>query len=105
MPRASIRRMTTDFAKTRVNARIDQVAEAQLRYVTEHTQMNVTEALKASIALLYEKVSREHASPTEILNRGLNFVGMGDSGREDVSENYKTELTRSLQQKLGSADR
>jgi len=98
--------MSTDSAKTRVNARIDQVAEAQLRYVTEHTQMNVTEALKASIALMYDKISREHSRPAEILSRGVNFVGMGDSGRDDVSENYKVELAFSLQQKLDSvADR
>ena len=93
-----------DSTKFRVNARIDRVAEEQLRYVTEHTQMNVTEALRASIALMYDKVSREHARPVDILKRGENFVGMGESGRADGSENYKADLARAYASKL-DADR
>lgn len=77
---------------TRINARIDQVAEAQLRYVTEHTRMNVTEALRAAIALMYEKVSREHLRPVQLLRAGDSFVALGASGRSDGSENYKREL-------------
>ena len=84
----------------RVNARIDRVAEEQLRYVTEHTQMNVTEALRASIALMYDKVSREHARPADILKRTENFLAMGDSGRADGSENYKADLARAYASKL-----
>ena len=59
----------TDSEKARINARIDRVAEAQLRYVTEHTQMNISDALRASIALLYDKVSREHIRSAELLAR------------------------------------
>jgi len=93
-------------ANFRVNARIDRVAEEQLRYVTEHTQMNVTEALRASIALMYDKVSREHASPAAILKRGENFVAMGDSGRPDGSESYKADLASAYARKLAlDADR
>jgi hypothetical protein len=89
-----------DPAKFRVNARIDRIAEEQLRYVTEHTQMNVTEALRASIALMYDKVSREHARPADILKRAENFLAMGDSGRPDGSENYKADLARAYASKL-----
>jgi hypothetical protein len=89
-----------DAAKTRINARIDRVAEEQLRYVTEHTQMNVTEALRASIALMYDKVSREHARPADILKRGETFVAMGDSGRPDGSESYKADLAKAYASKL-----
>jgi len=97
---------TPDSAKTRINARIDKIAEAQLRYVTEHTQMNVTEALRASIALMYDKVSREHARPADILKRGQSFVAMGESGRENGSEDYKAELAAAYASKLASdADR
>lgn len=90
----------SETSKFRVNARIDRIAEEQLRYVTEHTQMNVTEALRASIALMYEKVSREHARPADILKRAENFVAMGDSGRADGSESYKTDLARAFAGKL-----
>lgn len=95
---------TPDYPKTRVNARIDQVAEEQLRYVTEHTQMNVTEALKASIGLLYEQVRAQHARPAEILARRPSFVAMGDSGQADVSEQYKSILAQRLVGKI-DADR
>jgi len=76
-----------------------------LRYVTEHTQMNVTEALKASIALMYEKVSREEVRAVELLKRS-GFIGMGDSGRSDGSTNYKALIAESLASKHGlRADR
>lgn len=93
------------YPLTRINARIDRVAEEQLRYVTEHTQMNVTEALKASIALMYEKVSREQLSAYDILKRS-GFIGIGDSGHGDGSTNYKSLIAESLARKHGRhADR
>jgi hypothetical protein len=93
------------YPHARINARIDRVAEEQLRYVTEHTQMNVTEALKASIALMYEKVSREQLSAFDILKRS-GFIGIGDSGSSDGSTNYKALIAESLARKhVGHADR
>ena len=93
------------YPSARINARIDRVAEEQLRYVTEHTQMNVTEALKASIALMYEKVSREEVRAFDILKRS-GFIGMGDSGSSDGSTNYKALIAASLARKHGlDADR
>lgn len=90
---------------TRINARLDRVAEEQLRYVTEHTQMNVTEALKAAIALMYEKVSREEVRAIDILRRS-GLIGMGDSGHTDTSTNYKALIAESLAKKHGlRADR
>jgi hypothetical protein len=80
---------------TRVNARIDRVSEEQLRYVTEHTRMNVTEALRTSIALMYDKVSREHEAPIKFLRRH-GFIGMAASGANDISENTKREIVKSL---------
>jgi hypothetical protein len=94
--------MTEQGGSTRINARIDRVAEAQLRYVTEHTQMNVTEALRAAIALMYEKVSREHLRPADLLRQGNSFLAMGASGRGDVSERYKDELTELYRDKPGA---
>lgn len=89
-------------SKSRINARIDQVAEEQLRYVTEHTQMNVTEALRVSIALLYEKISREHARPAEVLARGESFVATGSSGDPEGSSVYKSLFAQGLTEKHGS---
>lgn len=88
--------MTKPYASPiRVNARIDKVAEEQLRYVTEHTQMNVTEALKSAIALMYEKVSRAQVAPADIARR-LDFIGVASSGSSNVSENYKSELSSAV---------
>ncbi len=92
--------MTTySYPKSRINARIDQLAEEQLRYVTEHTQMNVTEALRASIALLYDKVSRETLRPADVLARGQSFVAAGASGDTEGSTQYKSILSQSVLQK------
>ena len=87
------------YPKSRINARIDQLAEEQLRYVTEHTQMNVTEALRASIALLYDKVSRDTLRPADVLARGQSFVGIGASGDTEGSTQYKGILSQSVLQK------
>jgi len=93
------------YPTSRINARIDRVAEEQLRYVTEHTQMNVTEALKASIALMYEKVSREESGAFQIFQRS-GFIGIADSGRSDGSTHYKKIVADSLARKHGlNADR
>ncbi len=90
---------------SRINARIDRVAEEQLRYVTEHTQMNVTEALKASIALMYDKVRRDEVRAYDVFSRS-GFIGMADSGRSDLSTNYKSLLAETLARKIGRhADR
>lgn len=93
--------MTDIYAKSRINARIDHVAEAQLRYVTEHTNMNVTEALRMAIALMYDKVSRERGRPADIVAGAQSFVGAGDSGATDTSTRYKELLAQSLGKKLG----
>jgi uncharacterized protein YbbK (DUF523 family) len=93
------------YPTSRVNARIDRVAEEQLRYVTEHTQMNVTEALKASIALMYDKVRREEVRAFDVLSRS-GFIGMGDSGSDNGSTDYKTIIAASIAHKHGlNADR
>jgi len=86
------------YPVSRINARIDRVAEEQLRYVTEHTQMNVTEALKAAIALMYDKVSRDQVRAIDILTRS-GFIGMGDSAHADTSMNYKALIAESLVKK------
>lgn len=93
--------MTNPASHARINARIDRLAEEQLRYVTEHTQMNVTEALRESIALLYHKVREERARPAEILARGASFVAMGDSGDTEGSTRYKSLLADGLTAKTG----
>jgi len=93
--------MTFTYSRSRINARIDQVAEEQLRYVTEHTRMNVTEALRASIALLYDKVREEHARPAEIALRAKGFVAAGDSGAAEGSTRYKELLGQALAAKVG----
>ena len=66
--------------------------------------MNVTEALRASIALLCEKikVSRETLHPADALARGQSFVASGASGDSEGSSEYKAILSQSFAQKYQS---
>lgn len=93
--------MTNAPCSTRVNARIDAVAEAQLRYVTERTDMTVTDALKTAIGLMYEKVAGESSVPSAFLQRAGSFVAAGDSGKSDGATNYKAIVARSVAAKHG----
>lgn len=92
--------MTPEHDKLRVNARFDQVAEAQLRYLVEVTGMNVTEVLRHSVASLYQQTRARQARPIEaLLASGL--IGAFDSGDPDGSEQVKAVVATALDAKLG----
>ncbi|MFT4099421.1 MAG: hypothetical protein QM674_00005, partial [Burkholderiaceae bacterium] len=98
--RISIRRMTDAKTLLRVNARFDHVAEEHLRYIVEHTGMNVSDALKESVAQFYARLRAERAAPFETM-QSLGLVGAWAGGDPDASESVKQVVADVLQRKQG----
>lgn len=92
--------MTDTKSLLRVNARFDHVAEERLRYIVEHTGMNVSDALKESVAQFYARLRAEHATPFETM-QALGLVGAWAGGDPDASESVKQVVADALQRKLG----
>ncbi|MBV2208499.1 MAG: hypothetical protein KUL77_02920 [Thermomonas sp.] len=91
--------MTESNDPLRVNARFDRVAEERLRYIVEHTGMNVSDVLKESVAQLYARLRAEHAAPFEAA-QALGLVGGFAGGDPNASENVKQVVAEALRSKL-----
>ena len=78
----------------RLNARITDGLAEKVEFLRRRTKLSVTEILKESIQLYYERVRSQPAGTIEILNKS-GFVGCAD-GDESLSETYKEDLARSL---------
>lgn len=89
--------MTEDIF--RVNARFDRVAEAQVRYIVEHTGMSVSDVLKRSVAEYYERLRKERATPFEIMQR-TGVIGAYDGGDPDASVKVKQTVAQALARKF-----
>ena len=92
--------MTVTRHLLRVNARFDHVDEEHLRYIVEHTGMNVSDVLKESVAQFYARLRAEHAAPFEAM-QALGLVGAWSGGDPDASENVKQVVADALDRKLG----
>ena len=85
----------------RVNARLDEATQQQLEYLTQTTGHSVSDVVRESVAQYYVQVRRQRGA-----SRFLAMAGKGDSGRSDLSTNYKTLLAETLARKIGKhADR
>ena len=82
----------------RVNARLDEVTQEQLEYLTLSTGHSVSHVVRESVAQYYLQVRGQHAKGP---SRLLAMVGKGHSGRSDVASNVKAQLTEILEAKLG----
>ena len=91
--------MTTTRQLLRVNARFDHVAEEHLRYIVEHTGMNVSDVLKESVAQFYARLRAERAEPFEAM-QALALVGAWAGGDPDASESVKQVVADALHRKL-----
>lgn len=80
----------------RVNARLDEVTQQQLDYLTQVTGQSVSHVVRESVAQYYAQVRRQRAP-----SRFLAMAGKGDSGRSDVASHVKAHLTEILEGKLG----
>jgi hypothetical protein len=90
-------RRKTATVNERVNARLDEETRHKVEYIKQRTRNGVSEIIVASLDLYYRTLKKSELSAAEIL-RSSGFVGCG-TGPEDLSENYKQHLTRSLAKK------
>jgi len=82
----------------RVNARFEGAAEQQIEYLAKTTGLKVSDVLRDSVDFYYRHM-RTH-SGTGLRHLGA-LIGQGDSGRTDISVNYKEILSEILSEKYG----
>ncbi|MGR9116784.1 MAG: hypothetical protein ACU85E_13545 [Gammaproteobacteria bacterium] len=91
----------TEDLKMRVNARLDEKSEQDLRFIKQQTGESVTQIIKE---LLAEKADalRQKQKPGAKMKALLesDFVGCAE-GPEDGSVNYKKYIGEYLDEKLG----
>ncbi len=83
----------------RINARLDDNLAYKLDYLIHSEGRCVSDVVKASIERYYEAARASQAGAQDILERH-GFIGCAE-GDADLSANYKTALTKSLQAKHG----
>jgi predicted transcriptional regulator len=84
----------------RLNARIDDELAAKLEHIRRRTNQSITEVVRASIELYYERF-RENSARTAQILRETGFTGCGE-GDEDLSTTYKQHLSEALSNKTGT---
>ncbi len=82
----------------RVNARFEGVAEQQLEYLAKTTGQKVSDVLRDSVDFYYRHMRTHSGSGLRHLGA---LIGQGNSGRTDISVNYKEMLTEMLSEKYG----
>ena len=85
----------------RINARLDEETQRQIEYITAATGQSVSHVVRESLARYYAEVKARQLAPMKF----LALVGQGDSGRDDLSTNYKQLLAESLAAKHGLSPR
>jgi predicted transcriptional regulator len=87
---------------SRLNARIDDALMKKLEHLRRRTKLSLTDIVKASIELYYERFEQEDEShdAARILS-DAGFIACAD-GAEDLSSTYKEALSESLGQKSGA---
>ena len=78
----------------RINARLDPGLARKVDALRKRTGQSTTDILKASLESYYVAVTRDERPEARL----ADFVGCG-TGATSLSENYKNELTRSLEEK------
>jgi hypothetical protein len=81
----------------RVNARLDEAAQEQMKYLTESTGQGVSHVVRQAVAHYYLHVRQaKHPVPSKF----LAMVGTGHSGRSDIASNVKKYVAEALEAKL-----
>jgi len=84
----------------RINARIGEDLAAKIEHLRRHTNQSVTEIVRASVELYYERFRDKGQGAARILEDS-GFVACGDDS-EDLSAHYKQRLHDSLSRKTDS---
>ncbi len=82
----------------RINARLTAEAARKVSYLERRTGQSTTEVILASIDKYYEAITSEESTTASKLAE-TGFVGCAE-GPRDLSSSYKSDLTRSLGNKL-----
>jgi predicted transcriptional regulator len=84
----------------RLNARLDDELAAKLERLQRRTNKSVTEVVRASIELYYERFEEASQGAARILDEA-GFVGCGDADA-DLSTTYKDRFDKTLAAKTGA---
>jgi predicted transcriptional regulator len=82
----------------RVNARFDDDLARRMAYLTRATNQGVSDVIKSSVLMYYESLRRQEAPKLTHLDA---WIGKCDSGRSDLSVNYKALWAEGLAAKHG----
>jgi hypothetical protein len=83
--------------ESRINARLDAHATAQLQYLTATTGLGVSEVVRASLAHYYQA---QRAQQAPVLRHLAPLVGRYRSGRADTSARVKEVVAEHLARKV-----
>ncbi len=86
----------------RVNARLDEETERQLKFLVETTGLGVSDVVKSSLAHYYQAL--RGAQPTRLTHLRA-FIGGQGSGRSDVSVRSKELFAEGVAGKTGAKAR
>ena len=81
----------------KISARIEGSLEQELLELVKQSKQSVTDVIKKSIHHYHESCRREKASKNNLLINS-NFIGCA-TGDANLSQHYKSELTKSLEAK------
>lgn len=84
-------------ADSRINARLDAHATAQLQYLTATTGLGVSEVVRISLAHYYEA---QRAQQAPVLRHLTQLVGRYRSGSSDTSARVKQVVAEHLARKV-----
>jgi hypothetical protein len=76
----------------RITADFDEDQSRKLQFLSQTTELELSEVLGVAIDAYYDRVRREKPSAAEILT-ATGFIGSG-TGDPNLSENYKEELAK-----------
>jgi Arc/MetJ-type ribon-helix-helix transcriptional regulator len=82
---------------TRINARLDEEAQKQIKYLVQATGRNTSHVVREAIAVYHAQVRQNRPIPKRLLAMAGKYRSV--DGRSDVSVNYKDLLTDSLMAK------
>lgn len=80
----------------RINARLDEVTEKQLAYLTQTTGRSVSHVVRESVAQYYVQVKGQR-QPSRLV--ALGTAGQWSSGRSDASANVRSVVLEALRAK------
>ena len=81
----------------RINARLDDEAQAHIDYLTQTTGQSVSHVVREALARYHRDVRASQGGP----HRLLAMMGQGDSGRSDVASQVKQQVYEALLAKHG----